>query len=164
LLELAERTQAEQWGEELKRLAATVEAPELRERLASPELSLDSRQQALAKIAERLELSFPLRSFAVVVARHGRIAELAAISDAYQDLVDEMLGRARASLTFAVAPGDAEIQRVVEGLQAIVRKRIIPTVNVDSSLIGGVIAELEGKTYDGSLTARLSEAERRLAG
>ena len=53
---------------------------------------------------------------------------------------------------------------MVEGLQAIARKRIIATVNVDTSLIGGVIAELEGKTYDGSLTARLSEAERRLAG
>lgn len=164
LLELAGRSQAEQWGEELKKFAAMVESPELRERLASPQLSLESRQQAMAKIAERLELSFPLRSLAVVVARHGRISEMAAISDAYQDLVDQLLGRARASLTFAAPPSDAQIQRVVAGLASIARKQIIPTVNIDTSLIGGVVAELEGKTYDGSLAHRLAQARRRLAG
>ncbi|MGH7948269.1 MAG: ATP synthase F1 subunit delta [Candidatus Binataceae bacterium] len=164
LLELAERSQAEQWGEELKKLAAMVESPELHEQLVSPELSLEARQQAMAKIAEQLELSFPLRSLAVVVARHGRIAEMAAISDAYQDLVDQLLGRARASLTFATPPSDADIQRVVSGLASISRKQIIPTVNVDSSLVGGVVAELEGRIYDGSLAQRLAEALRRLAG
>ena len=56
----------------------------------------------MAKIAERLDLSFPLRSFAVVVARHGRIANLTAISESYQDLLDVLLGRARATLTFAL--------------------------------------------------------------
>ena len=30
--------------------------------------------------------------------------------------------------------------------------------------LGGVIVELEGKTYDGSLINRLTEAQRRLAG
>ncbi|MGH7864574.1 MAG: ATP synthase F1 subunit delta [Candidatus Binataceae bacterium] len=164
LLELAERSQAEQWGEELTKLAATVESPELRDRLVSPELSLQAREQAMAKTAERLELSFPLRSLAVVVARHGRISEMAAISDAYGELVDERLGRARASLTFAVAPSQAEIERVVAGLASISRKQIIATVNVDASLIGGVVAELEGKIYDGSLAQRIVQAQRRLAG
>ena len=164
LVELAERSQLEAWGAELDRLAAIVDSPELRTRLASPELSQTSRQQAMAKIAERLELSFPLRSFAVVVARHGRIAEVSSIAEAYRDLVDEMLGRERATLTFAVPPSDEERARVVTGLEQIAGKKIIPTVKVDKDLLGGVVAELGGKTYDGSLAARLAEAQLKLAG
>jgi len=164
LLELADKGHEEKWGIELERLAAMADAPELIERLSSPELSERLRQEAMAKIAERMELSFPLRSFAVVVARHRRIRELSAIAEAYRELVDEMLGRERATLTFAIQPSDDEIKRVVAGLEAIAGKKIIPTVKIDSALIGGVTAELGGKTYDGSLASRLDEARRRLAG
>lgn len=164
LLAVAERGQLEAWGAELERLARIVESPELMPRLSSPELSPENRQAAMAKIAERLGLSYPLRSFAVVLARHGRIQEIGAVSQAYQDQLDQMLGRARATITFASQPDDATIQRVVSGLEAIASKKIIPTIKVDGSLLGGVTAELGGKIYDGSLAARLAEAQRRLAG
>jgi len=164
LIELADRTQLEKWGAELERLAAIVDSPELRVHLASPELRETSRQEAVAKIAERLELSYPLRSFALVVARHGRISEITAMADAYRDLVDQMLGRERATLTFAIPPSDADLQRVVAGLEAIAKKKIIPTVKVDKELLGGVVAELGGRIYDGSLAGRLTEAQLKLAG
>jgi F-type H+-transporting ATPase subunit delta len=164
LLDLADKGSEEKWGAELERLAAIVESPELIERLASPELSEQSRQEAMAKIAERLNLSFPLRSFAIVVARHGRIRELAAIAESYRDLLDQAMGRERATLTFAMQPSDAEIARVVGGLETIAKLKIIPTVKIDAALLGGVTAELGGKIYDGSLATRLAEAKRRLAG
>jgi F-type H+-transporting ATPase subunit delta len=164
LLELAERSQVEKWGEELDRLAAIVSSPELQARLTSPELPHASRQEAMGKIAERLDLAYPVRSFAVVVARHGRIAELPAIAEAYRDQVDTMLGRARATITFAVQPSDTDVARVVAGVEGIAKKKIIPTVKVDAALLGGVVAEFGGKIYDGSLATRLAEAQRRLAG
>ena len=164
LLDLADKGNEEKWGAELERLAAMVESPELIERLASPELSEQSRQEAMAKIAERLNLSFPLRSFAVVVARHGRIRELAAIAESYREQVDQAMGRERATLIFAIQPTDGEVARVVSGLETIAKLKIIPTVKVDPALLGGVTAELGGKIYDGSLATRLAEAKRRLAG
>jgi F-type H+-transporting ATPase subunit delta len=164
LLDLADRGNEEKWGAELERLAAIVESPELIERLASPELSDQSRQEAMAKIAERLDLSFPVRSFAVVIARHGRIREIDAIAESYRDLLDQKMGRERATLTFAIKPSDAEVSRVVSGLENIAKLKIIPTVKVDAALLGGVTAELGGRIYDGSLATRLAEAKRRLAG
>ncbi|HLX36465.1 MAG TPA: ATP synthase F1 subunit delta [Candidatus Binataceae bacterium] len=164
LLEVAPRDQAEKWGAELEKLAQIVESPELMSRLASPELSQQSRELAMQKIAERLELSFPLRSFAVVLARHRRIPAIGGISQSYQALLDQQLGRERATLTFATQPDDATVQRVVSGLEAIASKKIIPTVKVDPALIGGLMAEMGGKIYDGSIATRLAEAQRRLAG
>jgi F-type H+-transporting ATPase subunit delta len=164
LLEVAPRDQAEKWGAELERLAKMIESPELMVRLASPELPQEAREQALQKIAERLNLSFPLRSFAVVIARHGRIDAISAVSQSYQNLLDEQLGRERATLTFAIQPDDGTVQRVVSGLEAIASKKIIPTIKIDPALLGGVMAELGGKIYDGSLATRLTEAQQRLAG
>ena len=165
LIELAaDHKQLEAWGAELERLASTASAPELAERLASPQLAEEMRIEAMAKIAERLGLNFPLRSFAVVIARHKRIAELPAVSDAYQSLVDEALGRARATITFARKPSEAEVEKVAGALGAIARKKIMPTVKVDEALVGGIVAELEGRIYDGSLATRLSEAQQRLSG
>jgi F-type H+-transporting ATPase subunit delta len=86
------------------------------------------------------------------------------VSQSYQDLLDEQLGRERATLTFATQPDDLTVQRVVSGLEAIAQKKIIPTVKVDPALLGGVTAEMGGKIYDGSLATRLAEAQRRLAG
>jgi F-type H+-transporting ATPase subunit delta len=165
LLGLSEdRGQLETWGAELERLARVADAPEVAIRLASPEASHEARVAAMAKIAERLELSYPLRSLAVVVARHGRIADLTAVSESYQDQLDLLLGRARATLTFARTPQPQDTEAVVRGLEAMARKTVIATVKVDQALLGGVVAELEGKIYDGSLATRLKEAERRLVG
>jgi F-type H+-transporting ATPase subunit delta len=158
----ADAAQLEGWGGEVERLAALAADPQARTLFEAPELSHQARIEAVGRIAERLGLSFPLRSFAVVLARHRRLGELRAIAVAYRELTDLRLGRARATLTFAFAPGDDQVARVVEGLAAIARRTIIPTVKVDGALLGGVVAELEGKTYDGSLATMIAEAERRL--
>ena len=160
----SDHAQLEVWGAELERLARIVDAPEVAAQIESPTVTHTERMEALGKIAERLELSFPVRSFAVVVASHGRVREVAAMAESYARMLDDLMGRARATLTFAYQPSDEDLARVVTGLEAIAHKKIIPTVAVDGALVGGVVAELEGKIYDGSLATRLADAERRLSG
>jgi F-type H+-transporting ATPase subunit delta len=159
-----DHAQLEAWGAELVRLARIVDSPEIAAQLESPMVTHANRMEALGKIAERLDLSFPLRSFAVVVASHGRVADVTAMAETYARMLDDLMGRARAMLTFAYQPTDEDLARVVTGLEAIAHKKIIPTTKVDASLVGGVVAELEGKIYDGSLATRLADAERRLSG
>jgi len=153
----------ENLGAALKTLAAAVGTPEIQLRFTAPDFPPEARVHAIDRVAERLGLGFPLRSFAVVVTRHGRLADLPAIAAAYQDQLDARMGRARATLTFARTPADDQVKLVVDGLAAIAHKTIIPTVKVDESLLGGVVAELEGRTYDGSLATMISEAQHRLA-
>jgi F-type H+-transporting ATPase subunit delta len=159
-----DRGQLAVWGAELERLARVIELPEIDAAFASPEVSIAAKIQALASICEKLDLSFPVRSFTAVVARHGRVPDLPAVADVYGRLLDELMGRARATLIFVAQPSDADLKQIVAKLEQIAHKQIIPTIEIDQSLLGGVIVELEGKTYDGSLTSRLVEAQRRLAG
>ena len=164
LLGLSEdNQQLEIWNAEIEQLGRMVAAPELAIAFASPQIAPIAKIEAIAKIAEKQEASYPVRSFAAVLARHGRIEDLPAVADAFRQMLDLRMGRARATLTFAQTPNDADLARVVAGLEAIAHKKIIPTVNTDPTLIGGVVVELEGKTYDGSVTNRLAEAARRMA-
>ncbi|MGA2412442.1 MAG: ATP synthase F1 subunit delta [Candidatus Binataceae bacterium] len=156
--------QLETWGAELERLARTIDFPAIAERLESPELANASETEALRIIGEKLDVSFPVKSFILVVARHGRLPEIAAIAEAYSRMLDDLLGRARCTLIFAQAPPKDGLKQILASLEAIAHKKIIPTITIDGSLIGGVVAELEGKTYDGSLANRLAEAEHRLIG
>ena len=164
LLELAvEQNQLDAWGQELTRLADLVSAPELAAQLASPELADSARLQALTLIGEKLGLSFPLRSFGLVVARHGRLADLPAISQAYQALLDHHLGRVRAQLTFATAPTPEQTSAVVAALEERTGKKVLATVKVDASLLGGVMAEVEGRTYDASLATAMALLKTQLS-
>jgi F-type H+-transporting ATPase subunit delta len=160
----SDNAQLEAWGAEVEKLAQIVAAPEIAAGFSSPEVTHASKLDALEKIAEKLGLGYPVRPFAAVVARHGRIEDLPAVAEAYHRMLDDLMGRTRATLTFAQPPNDQELARIVEELGAIAHKQIIPAVNVDPGLIGGVVVELEGKTYDGSLTNQLAQAARRLAG
>jgi F-type H+-transporting ATPase subunit delta len=159
-----DHSQLETWGVELERLARIIELPEIAASFVSPEVSLTAKIEALGKIAEKLELSYPVRSFTAVVARHGRIDDLPAMAEAYSRSLDDLMGRARATLTFVQQPSDAELARVLANLEAIAHKEVIPTIKTDGALLGGVVVELEGKTYDGSLASQLAEAQQRLAG
>jgi F-type H+-transporting ATPase subunit delta len=159
-----DNSQLETWGAELEKLARIVEVPEIAAGFASPEVSLAVKIEALAKVAEKINLSFPVRSFMVVIAQHGRIDDLPAIAPAYRNMLDGILRRTRASLTFALQPDDRELERVISRLESIAQKKVIPTVRIDGALLGGVIVELEGKTYDGSLATQLAEAQQQLAG
>jgi F-type H+-transporting ATPase subunit delta len=160
----SDHTQLEAWGAELERLVKILESPEIAPSFASPEITTTAKIQALARIGEKLDLSFPIRSFATVIARHGRIEDLPAVAERYRQMLDDIMGRTRAILVFSEPPRDDELAQVMAGLEAIVHKKIIPTLKTDPTLLGGVVVELEGKTYDGSLAARLAEAQRRLAG
>jgi F-type H+-transporting ATPase subunit delta len=159
-----DKSQLEAWGAELERLARVVELPGIDAAFASPEVSIADKIQALATTSEKFGLSFPVRSFATVVARHGRIPELPTMAEVYAGMVDELMGRARATLIFASEPDSADIKKIVDRLAELAHKQIIPTTKIDEALLGGVIVELEGKTYDGSLNTRLAEAQHRLAG
>ncbi|MBE3602826.1 ATP synthase F1 subunit delta [bacterium] len=160
----ADHAQLEKWGAELERLAKIVDAPETVGILDMPTVTLQARVEAVGKIAERLDLSYPVRAFAIVAARHSRIREISAMAERYGRMLDDLLGRTRATITFAREPGANELQSVVAALEAIAQKRVIATTRIDGALVGGAVAELEGKIYDGSLATRLAEAEKLLGG
>ena len=166
LFELAkERRLLDQVGTELDRVAQTFAGDaELTAFFGRPWVAAAVKRATAADIAGRLELSQLTRDFVAIVASHGRVDHLGAITLAYRDLVDADQNRVRARVRTSVAltPDEratlaARLSRALDG------KQVLLDEHVDPSLLGGFIAEVGTFVLDASLDGQLARIRHRLA-
>src|SRR5262249_59426803 len=120
---------------------------------------------AAAEIVERLGSGTLVRDFLALVARQGRADILPEIGDAYRELLDADLNRARARVRTAVALTDAERAALASRLgQALGGKQVALEEVVDQNLLGGFVAEIGSDLVDGTLHGQLERLRERLAG
>jgi len=164
LLELGNaRGKVEAFGGELAALAALyTAAPELRQTLENPVFKLEQRRSVLARLLPSVAPSPELNSFAMLLLERRRMPVLPAIARAYAELVDQSLGRVRATVTSA-QPLDAATQAAVQrALEKRTGKTVLLTTGVDPSLIGGIVAKVGDLVFDGSLRTRLATLQSRI--
>jgi F-type H+-transporting ATPase subunit delta len=143
-------------GSELEALAGLWnQAAEVRQSLSNPIFKLSQKRAILQGLLPRVAPTREVQSLALLLLERGRIAALPAIARAYQEMCDEKLGRARATVTSAHpldVPTQTEIRRVLEQRTG---RSVVMTAEVDPTLIGGIVAQVAGLVLDGSLSARL---------
>jgi F-type H+-transporting ATPase subunit delta len=165
LFELAHANkETEAVGHELEQVAA-VYASDARthEVLTRPWIKPGDRRAVAAAIAQKVGARKLVQDFLGLVADRGRADHLPEIINAYRLLVDAEHGRARAHVRTAVAFTDAEKQQLATRLERVLGKRIIVEEQVDSSLLGGFIAQVGSLILDGSLDGQLARMRQRLA-
>jgi F-type H+-transporting ATPase subunit delta len=165
LFELAnERDQAELIGTELGRMVALYQGDAgLREFFNRPSLPPAAKRAAALEIAARSGLSKLAGDFLALVAERGRATHLAVMAEKYDRLLDDDLGRVRIRVRSAVALTSDERDRLTEKLSAQLHQRAVVEEVVDSSLLGGFIAENATSVVDGTLDGQLEAIRRQLA-
>ena len=155
---------AEPVGRELAATAALVRDDHaLREVLTRPWIKPGDRRAIAAAVVERAGAGKSLRDFLGMLAERGRVDHLPEIAAAYQALLDEEMGRARAQVRTAVPLADHERQTLEERLGRVLGKQILLEERVDQSLLGGFVAQVGSLILDGSLDAQLGRMRERLA-
>ncbi len=151
-------------ADQLLRLAAVAADATGGPVLRSPLLSVSRRHELAKMLARELTLSDLLARFLQLLADQQRLGELPAIADRYQQLLDAQLGRVRLTIRSA-APLDAKQEAdVVSVFATLTGKQVISRVVVDTDLLGGVVVEVEGKVYDGSVRTQLDRLAKELSG
>lgn len=151
-------------ADELAKLGGVASNPALAPVLRSPLLS-PSRRSALAKtLIDDLRLSDLLGRFVKLLADRQRLADLPGIADFFSKLLDEEKNRVRLDVRTAMKLTDAQQKALVDGFARLTGKEVIPSVTVDPDLLGGVVAEVRGKVYDGSVRTQLDRLANELAG
>ena len=152
-------------GAELAVFQETVASnAEMHDVLARPWIKAADRRGIAVSVAERGGAGRLLRDFAGLVAERGRIDHLPEIVSAYQALLDEDLGQARAQVRTRVALGPEDKRKLTARLEQLLGKRILLEEQVDHTLLGGFIAQVGGFILDGSLDGQLGRMRERLAG
>jgi F-type H+-transporting ATPase subunit delta len=149
--------------DELRAFAALLTGhAELRQALQQPGLGAEPRRRVLAALADRAGASVLLRKLVEVLASRDRTALLPDIAEAYAELANAARGVVMAEAVSAVALPDAQARALAVALggpsgPAELRCR------VDPELVGGVLVQVGGQTYDGTVRTHLATLRRRLA-
>jgi len=159
-----EQNQLERIGEELDALASLASHPDLAAIVSNPILGEESRAAIARTCAEQLRLDPMTRNFVFLLAEHKRLDQLVGIADHYRRFVDQALGRTRASIVSAVDLPANDRQKLVAALEQLTGKTVLTTERVDPELLGGVVVEVQGKVYDGSVQRQLQRLAASIAG
>jgi F-type H+-transporting ATPase subunit delta len=138
-------------------------APDVLGVLSNPALSRSQRMamtEGLIKGASGLAptLANTLR----LLTDRNRFSSLPALALQFRELVDVRLGRVRGTVTSATLLGDAQLTAIKVQLETLTQRKVVLETKVDPSILGGVVATVGSRTYDGSLKSQLREMGRQL--
>lgn len=91
-----------------------------------------------------------------------RFGALPGIARLFRETVDAKLGRVRGKITSAAPLAPAQLDAIRSELEQLGQKKLLLETSVDTSLLGGVVAQVGSKMYDGSLRSQLSQLGKRL--
>jgi len=165
LLELArEEESVEASGEELARAVAAFEEPRLALLMSSPAVDPVARLRTAKAVAAAIGLSNTLAKFVALLAERNRLAVLADVGRWYERLLDDELERARVTIRSAAPLSVAEKNDLLELARRLTgRHEILTTTEVAPELLGGVVLDVRGTVYDGSVKTQLERLTKGMA-
>ena len=150
-------------AEPLERAAAALGAPDVAAVIGSPAIDSRTRIGLVRRVVESLELPTLVANCLMLLGERHRLDIVDDLWRAYRDLLDQTLGRSRVLIRSATPLSDADVTRVLDGLRRTMGdQELIPIVDVVPELLGGVVAEVRGVVYDGSVQTQIDRLARRM--
>jgi F-type H+-transporting ATPase subunit delta len=163
LMDVLYPEKAEAGAEQLRSFAALLaEQSDAKKIFENPAISAHNRKGLLREISEALEFDRHVASFADILIERNRLGLLDEIIRVYQRLLDERFGLVRAVITTAQPLDAVQRAELAAKLESMTGKQVRMEMEVDPSLIGGVVARLGSTIYDGSVRQQLQTFKRRL--
>jgi F-type H+-transporting ATPase subunit delta len=151
-----EHRNLDQVGAELRALAkAMKESAELVSSLTNPAIRRADRRRVIDALLQRIGASQHTRNLIYILLDGERLASLPAISREVDAMIEARSGRISAEVTSARPLDAGELKQIAAALEQLSGKQVSVTKREDPSLLGGVVAKLGDKVYDGSLRTQL---------
>jgi F-type H+-transporting ATPase subunit delta len=151
-----EHRNLEQIGAELRTLARAMhESAELVSSLTNPAIRRADRRKVIDALLQRIGASPHTKNLVYILLDGERLASLPAISREVDAMIEARSGRIAAEVTSAKPLDAAELAQITAALEQLSGKQVTVTRREDPSLLGGVVAKLGDRVYDGSLRTQL---------
>lgn len=157
LLELARRAEDPAgWGKLIRDIADGVEQDiTLKHFLESPKISEAQKNEVFFQaLGDRVPRHF-LR-FMQTLVRKRRQMLIPEIAIEYDNLLDIHEGRVHANVTVARPATEAEENSIAKELSRVIGKTVVPHMNVNPAILGGVVVKIGDTVMDGSVRRRLA--------
>lgn len=133
-----------------------TQSPELRRLISSPVFSADDQHRAIAAIADRAGFVGLTGNFLRVVAQNRRLFALPGMIRSFREIVAAHRGEATAEVTSAHALTPAQETELKNALRDVAGKKVSIKLDIDPSLLGGLIVKMGSRQIDTSLKTKLN--------
>ena len=135
-------------------MVSVYEDRQFQDAIAAPTItSADVERLMLGICGERLDGN--ARNFIQLLVTNGRLPAIGEMRRIYEQLKSEEEGVVDAQISSAYPLEDQQLDQIVALLAKRYNKKISPTVDVDSELIGGIKVQVGDKVWDASVRGRL---------
>ena len=149
---------------ELRTIAALLaESVELRRVWENPAVPAEQKRAILDVIAQRDEISKPVRNLVAVLIDHRRVQFLERIVQQLEKELDARLGFAEAEITSVRALNEAEKRTLEAQVEKLTGKKVRARYGQDASLLGGAVVRVGSTIYDGSVAGQLQRIKEALS-
>ncbi|MEN6476314.1 MAG: ATP synthase F1 subunit delta [Syntrophaceae bacterium] len=145
-------------------VALAEESDEFKAIMVSPLYDITLKKRILSGMVPKLAISPFALNFFYILLDKDRFSFLPEIRKAYQDFLDAASGKVKAQVLSAIDLDAAQQQKIAAVFSQVMRKSVDVEIAVDPSLIGGLVVEVEGMVYDGSIKTQLSKIKQSLKG
>ncbi|MEA3334160.1 MAG: ATP synthase F1 subunit delta [Pseudomonadota bacterium] len=124
--------------------------------LFNPVFEVVQRKAVLNTLLDKLEVSDTLRGLLGLLVDKNKIAYLDLVADNFSRLADDAEGRIKVEINSAAKLNKKSLQGLKKEFSRLTGKKVELEVEVDESLIGGIVARYAGMVYDGSIRTQLN--------
>ena len=136
---------------------------EVRNILGSSVYDINVRKEIVSGIGEKVGFDNLTLNFLKLVIELGKFKALVKSEGPFMQKIRKASGKVKAEVTVAEYPSQENLDRIKERLNKLMEKDVEITVKVDPSILGGVIAKVEDKVFDGSIKTQLERIRRILS-
>ena len=161
LFQIAQKQDLTQWSPLIEALANIGSHPQVLEVANNPNLRKDQIAEILFSIF-RCENDELVKNFIQVLVDNDRVSLLPEIAHQFEELKNASQGAAIAKIATAFPLTEAQVDDIVSKLEKRFGRKLIPTVEVDDSLIGGICATVGDEVLDLSVRGKLQKMQETL--
>ena len=132
------------------------DSADLKRLVRSPVFSADTQLKALIAVLDRAGITGIAANFLKVLTRNRRLFAITDVIRAFRALVAKFKGEASADVTVAERLSDRNLDALKTALKSVTGKDVALNVNVDPSIIGGLVVKLGSRMVDSSLRTKLN--------
>ena len=148
---------------ELKALGAAFTGhPDLGRALTSPGVPLGVKQSVMRDVLALQPVSRVVARLLTLVVENDDMNEMDAIVAAFEQRVLDLHKVVRAEITSAVPLPADKVQAIEASLATASGARVVITPRVDPAILGGIVAKVGSRVYDGSVARHLARIRARL--
>ena len=157
-----ERDALDTWARDLENAREVFTESDVQAFMAAPSVPESVKLDGIGTLLSDVD---PLvKNLVSLLTTNGDIERFADVCDMFRELMDAHLGIGRALITTAVPLDDVRRERIVNSLQELTGyERIEVSEHVDPEIIGGVVARVGDRLFDGSTRSRLRSMQESLA-